>query len=71
MVFFRKTPPPPDSIYADLDSIEHEAAPGTEDQYAMVDRKVKKNTKPKPTPPEALYQVLVLYQTVGYVLSGV
>ncbi len=52
------SPPPADSLYADPNTIEHEAAPGTEDQYAMVDRKVKKNTKPKPTPPEALYQVL-------------
>ncbi|XP_064397682.1 uncharacterized protein LOC135344412 [Halichondria panicea] len=49
-------PPPVDSLYADPNTIEHQSAPGTEDQYAMVDRKVKKNTKPKPTPPEALYQ---------------
>ncbi len=34
----------------------------------MVDRKVKKNQKPKPTPPEALYQVLVylLYHNIRY-----
>ncbi|XP_064397532.1 uncharacterized protein LOC135344285 isoform X2 [Halichondria panicea] len=50
------SPPPPDSLYADPKSIEHQAAPGTEDQYTMVDIKGKKNTKPKPTPPEALYQ---------------
>ncbi len=49
--------PPADSLYADPKSIEHQAAPGTEDQYALVDKKGKKNTKPEPTPPEALYQV--------------
>ena len=55
------SPPPPDSLYADPKSIEHQAAPGTEDQYAMVDKNGKKNTKPKPTPPEAVYQVCVKY----------
>ncbi len=56
-------PPPSDSLYADPKSIEHQAAPGTEDQYTIVDKKGKKNTKPEPTPPEALYQVL-LYPTL-------
>ncbi len=54
-------PPPPDSLYADPKSIEHQAAPGTEAQYAIVNKKGKKNTKPKPTPPEAVYQVCVKY----------
>ncbi|XP_064397969.1 uncharacterized protein LOC135344638 [Halichondria panicea] len=49
-------PPTPDSLYADPKSIEHQAAPGTEDQYAIVDKNGKKNTKPNPTPPEAVYQ---------------
>ncbi len=70
------SPPPPDSLYADPNTIEHQPAPGTEDQYAMIDRKVKKNTKPKPTPPEALYQVFVKYSVSNSripqnVLSGV
>ena len=54
-------PPPPDSLYADPKFIEHQAAPGTEDQYAIVDKNGKKNTKPNPTPPEAVYQVCVKY----------
>ncbi|XP_064393559.1 uncharacterized protein LOC135341019 isoform X2 [Halichondria panicea] len=49
-------PPPPDSLYADPKFIEHQAAPGTEDQYAIVDKNGKKNTKPNPTPSEAVYQ---------------
>ncbi|XP_064393580.1 uncharacterized protein LOC135341041 [Halichondria panicea] len=49
-------PPTPDSLYADPKSIEHQAAPGTEDQYTIVDKNGKKNTKPKPTPSEAVYQ---------------
>ncbi len=55
------SPPPPDSLYADPKSIEHQAAPGTEDQYIVVNKKGKKNTKPDPTPPEALYQVLLYH----------
>ncbi len=59
---YSKTPPPPDSVYADPNCIEHEATPvGTE--YAMVDRKVKekKHNKNQPPPqpePPSLYQVL-------------
>ncbi len=55
------SPLPPDSLYADPKFIEYQVAPGTEDQYAMVDKKGKKNTKPEPTPPEALYQVLLCH----------
>ncbi len=58
---YSSPPPTPDSLYADPKSIEHQAAPGTEDQYTIVDKNGKKNTKPKPTPSEAVYQVCVKY----------
>lgn len=52
-------PPPSDPLYADPNAIEHQTAPGTGDEYAVVDRKLKK--KQKQTYEAALYQVLNLF----------
>ena len=56
MPMISKTHPPPDSLYADPNAIEHQTTT-TGDEYAMVDVKGKKKKK-QPTQEAALYQVL-------------
>ena len=62
----RQSPPPEDrTLYADPNTIPHEAAPDTGAEYAMVDMGNKKKKKKQPDPSPGLYQVIRPGSVVG------